>query len=62
MTRNVFRALTAAFCNNVWSDLAFELGNPTITVYAGEVLRVALGWTTYDKYLAGMKSMLPPTR
>ncbi len=58
--QNVFRALSAAFSDNMWFDLAFELGNPTITVYASEVLLVALGWTTYDKYLAGMKSMLPP--
>jgi hypothetical protein len=55
VTRNVFRALTAAFCDSVWSDLAFELSNPSMSVYAGEVLLVGLGWTTYDKYLVEMK-------
>lgn len=59
--QNVFRALSAAFSNDMWFDLAFDLDNPTITVYASEVLLVALGWTTYDKYLAGMKSMLAPS-
>lgn len=57
--QNVFRALSAAFHDNMLFDLGFELGNPTITVYASHVLLVALGWTTYDKYLGGMKSMLP---
>lgn len=58
--RHVFRALSAAFSDNMWFDLAFDLSNPTITVYASEVLLIALGWTTYDKYLAGMKSLLAP--
>jgi hypothetical protein len=58
VTQNVFRALSKAFSKNVWSDLAFELSNPTITVYADEVLLIALGWTTYDKYFAEMKALL----
>lgn len=58
VTRNVFRNLTAAFYNSVWSDLAFDLSNPTINLYADQVLLAALAWTTYDKYLNGMNSML----
>src|SRR2546427_105335 len=37
VTRNVFRALTAAFSSNMWFDLGFELSNPTINIYASEV-------------------------
>ena len=58
VTRNVFDALSAAFYHNMLSDLAFELSNPTVNVYANEVLLVALGWKSYDKYLAEMKSLL----
>lgn len=58
VTRNVFGALSAAFYQNMLSDLAFELSNPTINVYANEVLLVALGWRSYDTYLAEMTSLL----
>lgn len=58
VTNNVFAALSAAFHHNMISDLAFELSNPTINVYTTEVLLVALGWKSYDTYLAEMKSLL----
>ena len=32
--------------------------DPTINIYAGEVLLTALGWTTYDTHLAEMKELL----
>ena len=57
-TRRVFSALDRSFSDNPFSDLAFDLGNPTINIYAGEVLLTALGWTTYDTYLAEMKELL----
>jgi len=57
-TRRVFSALDRSFNDNPFSDLAFDLGNPTINIYAGEVLLTALGWTTYDTYLAEMKELL----
>jgi hypothetical protein len=57
-TRRVFSALDHSFSDNPFSDLAFDLGNPTINIYAGEVLLTALGWTTYDTYLAEMKELL----
>jgi hypothetical protein len=58
VTKNVFDALSLAFRDNVWHDLAFDLHNLTINVYANEVLLMALGWRTYDRYVAEMKSML----
>jgi len=58
VTKNVFTALSSAFQDNMLSDLVFELSNPTISVYANEVLLVALAWKSYDTYLAEMKSML----
>ena len=58
VTANVFNALSVAFDQNMLSDLAFELSNPTINVYASEVLLGALRWKSYDTYLAEMKAML----
>jgi hypothetical protein len=58
VTKNVFAALSAAFSHDMLSDLAFALSNPTINVYANEVLLVALGWKSYDTYLAEMTSLL----
>ena len=56
--RSRVAALSAAFRDNIFSDLVFELANPTINVYANEVLLVALGWKSYDNYLAEMKMLL----
>lgn len=61
VTRNVFRALSAAFYDNMLADLAFELSNPTISVYANEVLLTALGWRSYEMYLAGIRALLDDT-
>jgi hypothetical protein len=54
----VFNALDLAFQDNRFADLAFQLSNPTIAIYAGEVLSTALGWSTYDKYLAAMTELM----
>ena len=61
VTRNVFNALSAAFHDNMFADLAFALSNPTINVYANEVLLTALKWKSYDTYLGEMMSMLAPS-
>ena len=58
VTIAVFAALTRAFRDNMWADLAFDLGNPSINIYAGEVLLTALRWVSYDTYLAEMKQLL----
>lgn len=58
VAKNVFGALSAAFYSNTLADLAFDLPNPTINVYANEVLLVALGWKSYDTYLAEMNSLI----
>ncbi len=58
ITKNVFDALSVAFYPNMSFDLAFDLSNPTINIYANEILLIALGWRSYDKYLAEMKSLL----
>jgi hypothetical protein len=58
VTKNVFGALSAAFYSNMLADLAFDFSNPTINVYSNEVLLVALGWQSYDTYLAEMNSLL----
>ena len=58
VTRSVFAALSAAFRDNMSADLAFSLANPTINLYASEVLFTALGWTSYERYLAAMTALL----
>ena len=58
ITKNIFAALSAAVSRDMLSDLAFELSNPTINVYASEVLLVALGWKSYEMYFAEMTSLL----
>jgi hypothetical protein len=58
-TTKIFSALSAAFLNNPLSDLAFDLGNPTIPIYASEILFTALGWNSYEKYLVEMAELLP---
>jgi hypothetical protein len=57
-TKVVFDALDDKFMDNQWADLAFDLGNPTIAIYAAEVLFTALGWHTYDKYLEAMTQLI----
>lgn len=58
VTKKVFEALELAFIDNMLYDLGFSLSNPTINVYAEGVLLVALGWRSYDVYLAEMRSLL----
>lgn len=58
VTKHVFHALSAAFNHNMLADLAFELSNPTINVYANEVLLTALGWRSYDTYRTEMRALL----
>lgn len=57
-TRKIFDALSVAFSDNMWADLAFELSNPTINIYSNEILLTALGWKTYDIYLTEVSAML----
>lgn len=60
ITLSVFNALDIAVSDNPWSDLAFSLSNPSINVYANEVLQVALEWSTYETYVAELQAMLRP--
>jgi hypothetical protein len=58
-TKAIFAMLDDSFEDNPFSDLAFDLGNPSINIYAGEVLLTALGWNSYDAYLTEMEQLLP---
>ena len=58
VTRNVFAALSRSFERDMLYDLAFDVGNPSITVYANEVLLGALGWIRYDQYELEMRALL----
>lgn len=61
ITADVFAVLSRSFEEDIFNDLAFSLSNPSITVYANEVLLIALSWTTYEKYLLEMKALLSNT-
>ena len=54
----VFEALNSAFADNMFADLAFELSNPSINIFASEVLLTALGWRSYEIYLTEMHELL----
>lgn len=58
VTTKVFQQLTLAYRNNPLFDLAYDLGNPTIDIYANEILLGGLGWSTYDRYRSEMEKLL----
>jgi hypothetical protein len=58
ITANLFAVLSHSFREDMFHDLAFSLSNPSITVYSSEILFIALGWTTYEKYLSEMEALL----
>jgi len=58
ISSQVFSVLSYSFRENIFADLAFSLSNPSITIFAYEVLLEALGWTTYDKYVSEMETLL----
>ena len=57
VTANVFRQLSIAFRDNLTYDLAFDLGNPSIDIYANEILLGGLNWTTYERYREEMEDL-----
>lgn len=58
ITKRVFASLSDGVANDPLCDLAFDLGNPTISLYADAILYIALGWHSYDVYLEGMRRLL----
>jgi len=58
VTTNVFHQLTVAFLDNPLYDLAFDLGNPTIEIYASEILIGGLNWTTYGEFRPEIEELL----
>jgi len=57
INNKIFEKLTIAFYKNMFSDLAFDLSNPSITIYAKEILLIALKWYNYDIYYKEMKEL-----
>ena len=60
LNKFIFDRLAQAFDDDIFADLAFELTNPTINIYANEILLTALRWHSYEIYLAEMKQLLNP--
>ncbi|UCD86996.1 MAG: hypothetical protein JSV01_04300 [Desulfobacterales bacterium] len=54
----IFDKLNSAFQKHTFMDLAFDLSNPTIHIYADFLLLGVLEWKTYGAYLRGMKELL----
>lgn len=57
-TKKVFHKLVEAHYENMMLDLAFDLSNPSITIYANEILINVLKWRTYEVYLKEMNSLI----
>ena len=60
VTRHVFAQLARAHVTSPLSDLAFEITNPTITIYASEILLTAMQWPTYQAYEGALRDLLQP--
>jgi hypothetical protein len=58
VTEKVFALLANAFDNDPNWDLIFELENVTVSICAGPLLFLALGWSSYEVYLAEMNDLL----
>ena len=58
ITKSIFDKLSFSFIDNPLSDLAFSLANPSINVYASELLQVALKWGSYEKYVSELEALL----
>ncbi len=58
INRKIFQGLSLAHYADPLRDLAYDLSNPTITIYANEVLLGALKWTTYETYVAEVTALL----
>jgi hypothetical protein len=61
VTTNIFHQLLNAFRNNLIYDLAYDLENPTIDIYANEILLGGLKWTSYEKFRSEMEELLGPS-
>jgi hypothetical protein len=58
-TKGTFAAFSVAIMDNPLSDLAFDLRNPSIPIFASEILCTALRCNSYEKYLGEMTELLP---
>ena len=58
ITFTVFNILSVAHYHDIWHDLAYELSNLSITIYAQEILIGALMWLSYEDYFNEMKELL----
>lgn len=58
VTTKIFQQLAVTFWNNPLYDLAYDISNPTIDIYANEILLGGLNWTTYERYRSEMEQLL----
>lgn len=58
VARRVFRELVVAYHDNHHFDMAYVLGYPRPRPVSHYIVRLELGWSTYDEYRADMSSML----
>lgn len=58
LNRKVFSKISYENRNNMLADLAYDLGNPTIIVYANEILLGLFHWNTYGIFRNELLEML----
>lgn len=58
VVRDVFRELVHAYSANQHFDMAYVLDYPGPRPVSHYIVRLELGWMTYDDYLANMKELL----
>jgi hypothetical protein len=58
VAKAVFRELVRAYYDNTNFDMAFELGYPIPRPVSHYIVRLELGWRTYEYYESDMRSLL----
>jgi len=59
-TSQVFNALLMAYYENPLFDMAYELNYPERTIKANHLVLNELHWTSYDRYLTDMETLICP--
>ena len=57
MARQVFRELVHAYSTNQHFDMAYVLDYPSPRPVSHYIVRLELGWKTYDDHVISMRSL-----
>jgi hypothetical protein len=57
INKRVFQLLSSYETGDKYTDPAFDINNPDLTIYSHNIVGL-LGWITYENYLCDMRCML----